>query len=402
MTLTLGDIAAPRLRRRAAGRKVAIGLCLALPLLGACSVVPSDGPNSHTITKAATRPGQAGYVLINLDFRVAQIASSIPTPVLFGLTGKDSGARHDLIREGDNLSVAIFEPTGASLFQSNSPDSSFGPAGGAQEALPRLTVNADGAIEVPFAGAVRVAGLTAEGAAAAIRNGLHGRVANPQVLVNILSSSANSVSVLGEVRNVGRFPLTANSDRLLDVIAAAGGPTKPYQDIEVQIVRGGETVSAPMALLMTGTGQDIRLAPHDQIRLLPKERKYSVFGAFGRVTQTPMVDDHISLATAMSRVGGLDNYTANDSAIFVFRFERPEVVKALGLTGTATPRGVPMVYRLNLRSNGASLLVADAFNIENGDIIYVPRAGLVALQKFMQIVNSVAQTGYSVKVTGVP
>ena len=380
----------------------ALAVFLTLPILAACSIVPNDGPDSRTIVQGANRPAQAGYLLVNLDFNVAQIAGSVPRPVLLGLTGKSSDARHDLIREGDNLSVAIFEPSGASLFQANSPDSSFGPAGGSQEALPRLTVNADGAVEVPFAGPVRVTGLTSEGAAAAIRNGLHGRVANPQVLVSVLSSSANSVSVLGEVRNVGRFPLTANSDRLLDVIAAAGGPTKPYQDIEVQIVRGAETVSAPMALLMNGPDQDIRLAPHDQVRLLPHERKYSVFGAFGRVTQTPMVDDHISLATAISRVGGLDNFSANDSAVFVFRFERPEVVRALGLTGTPTPRGLPMVYKLNLRANGASLLIADHFNIENGDLIYVPRAGLVAVQKFMQIINSIAQTGYSVKVTGVP
>ena len=379
----------------------AAGLGLAVLAAGGCAVIPTDGPSSRTITKAAEAPG-AAVPLVDLDFRVAQTVAAVPPDLPPSVAAVSSDAANDVIREGDTLALSIFEANGAAVFQPNSSDPTTANISTAQQVMPRIVVDPRGMVDVPFAGPVQVAGLTPEQAGVVVAHLMGRRIPNPQVVVSVLSSNANSVSVMGEVRAVGRFPLAPNGDRLLDIITLAGGPTKPYQDIEVQIVRGDRTVSIPMAELLRSADQNIRLAPKDQIRLLPNERKYSVFGAFGRVSQTPIVDDHVSLASAISRVGGVDTWTADNATVFVFRFERPEVAKALGVSGMATPRGVPMIYRLNLRTNAAGLLIADSFDVHNDDLLYVPRADLVAVSKFMQVVNAFAQTGYTVRATGGP
>jgi polysaccharide export outer membrane protein len=383
------------------GGGAAISLLLVLFGLAGCSVIPNDGPSGRDITHAGA-PAHGGYVLVNLDYGVTQAIASVPRKLALGLVDANSDAPDNLIREGDTLAVSFFEPSGASLFSANGSDATLSSSSSSGlQAFPPVAVDPDGYVDLPFAGKVSVAGVSPDIARARIHAALRGRVIDPQVLVQVTSSSANSVSVLGEVRNVGRFRLAPNSDRLLDVVAEAGGPIIPYQDILVEIVRGSQSVSAPMAQVMEDPGQNIRLAPHDQVRLLPDERKFSVFGALGRVTQVPITDAHLSLAGAISRSGGLDTWTADDAFVFVFRFERPEVVVAQGLTGTITSKGVPVVYRLDMR-NPAALLVADNLEIENGDLIYVPRAGIVTVSKFMQVVNAVAQATYSAKVTGAP
>jgi polysaccharide export outer membrane protein len=383
------------------GGGAAICAFVGLLALAGCNTIPADGPGGRDITHAGA-PAHAGYVLINLDYRVAQAIASVPQKVSLGLADDSSDAPDNLIREGDTLAVSYFEPSGAQLFSANGSDATLSSSSSSGlQAFPPVVVDPDGYVDLPFAGKVSVAGATPDMARARIRAALRGRVIDPQVLVQVTSSSANSVSVLGEVRNVGRFRLTPNSDRLLDVVAEAGGPIVPAEDIVVEIVRGSHSVSGPMSQVMADPDQNIRLAPHDQIRLLSAERKFSVFGALGRVTQTPITDAHLSLAGAISRSGGLDTWTADDAYVFVFRFERPDVIAAQGLSGAITPKGVPVVYRLDMR-NPAALLVADDLEIENGDLIYVPRAGLVAVNKFMQVVNAVAQATYSAKVTGAP
>jgi polysaccharide export outer membrane protein len=370
--------------------------------LSACGFIPNDGPTARVISRAAAHSPDHQLVTITLNMASVQAIKDAPPAPPPRLTLADSMEANDLIRAGDTLAVAVFEPTGAALFQMTGAPGSMTPVSTSEQTFPPLTVDSEGRIDLPYAGPTEVAGKTTEQAGRLLKAALSSHIASPQVIVSLVSSKANTVSVLGEVRNVGRFPLGANSDRLLDLIAAAGGPTKPYQDIDIQIVRGDQTATIPMSEIMRRPDENIRLAPKDQVRLLPNERKFNVFGALNRVTQTPIVDDQITLATALSREGGLDTLSANNSTVYVFRFERPAVIKSLGLTGLETSRGVPTLYRLDMRRDAMAFLVADSFRIQNGDMIYVPRADLVTLNKFMQAVNALAQANYSARVSGVP
>jgi polysaccharide export outer membrane protein len=366
--------------------------------LGACSALPHDGPSARAFGKGNQTADQRGYARVDLDYRAAEEVAASPAPTLAGLAGAASQAPNDRLGEGDVLSVTIFEAGGAVLFSS----SSEGPrvAAGGTEALSHLAVARDGSVMIPFGGQVHVAGLTVEGAARAIQAGLRGRAVDPQVEVSLVTNVSNSVTVLGDVRTVGRVPLSANNERLLDVLAVAGGPTRPPADIMVSIVRGDTVASTPLIALLHDPAQNIRLAPRDQVRLLYAPRKYSTFGALGRVSEQQIEDESLTLAGAISKNGGLDTLTANAASVLLFRFERPEVANALGVHMVPSAKGVPIIYRLNLMEpNG--FFVANKFEVKSNDIIYVPRSDSTEFKKFLELVSIVSQVTYNLTVTPV-
>jgi polysaccharide export outer membrane protein len=367
-------------------------------VLGACSSLPHDGPPGRAFRAEKAKPNQQQtYALVDLDYRVAEQIAAGPIPSLTSLAAASSDARNDQLGEGDIIDVSVFEAGGTVVFNTSDEGKA---TSGATENLPHLSISHDGCVTIPFAGEVKVAGLTTAEAAAAIKRALHGRAVDPQVEVVLVGNFTNSVTVIGEVRNVGRVPLSSYNERILDVLATAGGPTKPPGDIMVTIVRGGVQASTPLPALLKESDQNIRLAPHDQVRLLYAPRKYSMFGAFGRVSEQQIEDEGLTLAEAISRSGGLDTMSANAASVLLFRFERPVVARSLGVSAAPTPKGVPVVYRLNMLKP-ESLFVANEFAVRPDDLIYVPRSDTTELRKFLELVSLVSQVTYNLTVTPV-
>ena len=365
---------------------------LIVAILGGCSTLPRDGPSN----RAVERGGQsADYAIVDLDYAAAERVKAAPREYLGSLAAASSTAPVDVIGEGDQLSIAVFEPSGA-LFGGGGSSNSSVRSG--NSALPPVVVDRAGNVSVPFGGSVRVAGLTTTEAAAAIRRALVGRVGNPQVSVTLAENASNPVTVLGEVKQPGRAPLSVNADTLLDVIAAAGGADKPTQDIEVQVRRGTETSSAPLTAVSSEFAENIRLQRGDQINLVYVPRRFSTFGALGAVTRQDMPAGPLTLAGALSMAGGLNDGAANARAVLVFRFERPEVAQALGVTQPATPQGVPVVYRLNLEE-AAGFFTASTFEVQPEDIIYAPRALSAEVGKFFGLVQQITRVVYDLSVT---
>jgi polysaccharide export outer membrane protein len=368
----------------------AITAAIVLLTLTACGSLPHDGPTAHSFPKPGGRPSPL-YATVDLDYGVIQELATHPPAALTGLADSSGAAPSDLIAEGDVLAVSIFEAASGGLFP-RSPDIL---GADSQQTLPRLVVDPDGNLPLPFAGAVHVAGLRPAGASNAIRLALRGRAIDPQVSVTVVESHANSVSVLGEVKTSGHFPLSPHNDRLLDVLASAGGPTRPPRDLRVVVSRSGRFADAPLNQVLDDPRQNIRLEPQDQIRVLDKPRKYSTFGAFFRDTQTLIEDDDVTLAQAIARAGGLDTNSANAASVVVFRFERPEIARDLGVVAPPTAKGVPIVYRLNLRQP-QGVFIADNFDIRPNDLVYVARSDITEAQKFFQLLDSVTQLTYNV------
>jgi polysaccharide export outer membrane protein len=102
---------------------------------------------------------------------------------------------------------------------------------------PKLRIDGQGAITLPYAGTVRVAGRTAEDAALLIEATFRDKeiLKDPHVSVTVLEYATQGVTVLGEVKNPGVYPLLG-SHSLLDLISAAGGVT-PVAGKAVTITR---------------------------------------------------------------------------------------------------------------------------------------------------------------------
>ncbi len=89
----------------------------------------------------------------------------------------------------------------------------------------------DGSITMPLAGPVPISGMSpaaaAEAVAAAYRRAQLLR--DPQITILLMQSRSQQVSVLGEVRAPGRFPVDSTMS-VLALLAAAGGTTETSAD----------------------------------------------------------------------------------------------------------------------------------------------------------------------------
>jgi polysaccharide export outer membrane protein len=95
------------------------------------------------------------------------------------------------------------------------------------------------------------------------------------------------------------------------------------------------------------------------------------------------------LAEALAKAGGLQDFRSDPAGVFLFRYESPTVIGALGRKPSdVAPDGkVPVVYRLDL-SDAKAYFAAERFPVEDKDVLYVANADLTELQKFLGLVNT--------------
>jgi polysaccharide biosynthesis/export protein len=263
-------------------------------------------------------------------------------------------------------------------------------SGRAGTRIPDQQVGSDNAISIPYAGRIPVAGRTPVEVQRMIEERLGGRALDPQVLVVVKQSAANSVSVSGEAVGGARVALSAGGDRLLQVIAAAGGATAPVHETFVRLSRNGVTATVPLATLVADPNQDIFAEPGDVVTLVRWPQTFSVFGATGKNATLTFVSDRLSLSEALGRAGGLLDDRADPRAVFLFRYEPADLVQALGQPlATAAPGGMsPIVYRLDLME-AKSYLLARRFPVHDKDIIFVANSEIRPVYRFFTALSQI-------------
>jgi polysaccharide export outer membrane protein len=136
--------------------------------------------------------------------------------------------------------------------------------------------------------------------------------------------------------------------------------------------------------------ENIYVWPGDVVTLVRIPQSFTVFGAAGDNNQVTFNAEEITLAEALAKARGLQDMRADPAGVFLFRFEPPHVVGAIGapVLGTGPDRTSPVVYRLDL-SDAHSYFLAQRFPIEDKDVIYVANARLNELQKFFTLLNTI-------------
>ena len=251
-------------------------------------------------------------------------------------------------------------------------------------------VDSDGRIRVPFVGSVHAAGRTPQQFEAEIVSRLRGVAHEPQAVVRLVRNASKNVTVVGDVANSTRLPLTAKGERLLDALAAAGGVRQSVNKLMIQVTRGPRVVSESLEVVVTDPRQNIRLQADDVVTVYFQPFSFTALGATGANTEVPFEGAGITLAQALGRVGGLNDQRANASGVFIFRLEDPAALDPVLINGAhMTPDGkIPVIYRVDLK-NPATFFVAQGFPIRNKDILYASNATMAELQKFVNIVSAV-------------
>ena len=369
-------------------RFAAILACLAGAALGGCSTLPTAGPTTGQVVDQSVKDNQPRFDVVDVDDNVVSTLLAQPAESFRNRYLKYGKPPDPKIGIGDSITVTIWEAAGGGLFGAGI---TTGVSPGSRSVtIPDQVVARDGAISVPFADRIPVAGKSPLEVQRVVEQRLADKAIEPQVLVVITKSITNSVTVSGEVVAGARVPLSVNGDHLLDVIALAGGAKAPVYDTFVRLSREGVTATIPMEKLVSDPAENIYAWPGDVLTLVQVPQTFSVFGATGSNMQVSFGAQEITLAQALAKAGGLLDLRADPAGVFLFRFEPPAVVGALKAPPLAIgPGGTsPVVYRLDL-SDANSYFFAQRFPVEDKDVIYVANARLNELQKFFTLLNTI-------------
>jgi polysaccharide export outer membrane protein len=412
-------------------KPVAVLACLITLGFGGCSWFPRAGPSASEVVEQSQPDGEILFDVVEVDDRVVSTLRAQPKEGFAARFTQDTQPALLNIAIGDTISVLIWESAAGGLFTEAPP--ALAPSGGrtgieplAPESprqepgapappdqqrrarglagamlpseatgrqavqIPDQLVESDGAISVPYAGRIPAAGRLPAEVQQTIEARLADRALQPQALVIVKKSFANAVTVTGEVIAGHRIPLSPGGDKLLEVIAAAGGAKAPVHETFVRLSRNGVTATIPLQQLVSDPGENVYARPGDMLTLVHLPQTFSVFGATGRNAEIPFSAAKISLSEALGKSQGLRDDLAKPEGVFLFRYEPNSVVRALDQPiATGAEGGVsPIVYRFNLRDGNSYLLIGE-FPMRDKDVIFVADAPAAQIYKFFTALNQV-------------
>lgn len=207
-------------------------------------------------------------------------------------------------------------------------------------------INDKGIINLPLIGGLQVEGLNTAAIAALIADSYRQQkfLLQPEVSVEATLMRSQLVSILGEVRHPGRYPIPGKMT-VLELLATAGGLTQDA-DTNVTLLRlspdkDGNDIRMPIRLGQTGSAQrntlDITLHTGDVVYVNKKQ----VFYIHGEV----------------NRPGA---YSME---------EEMNVMRAISLGGGVTLRGT--TRRINIYRKNSNISASLTDTIEPGDVVYI-------------------------------
>lgn len=354
----------------------ALSVALIAVFLPACSFIPREGPLAIEV---ADQSADNDYVTVDVDAEVVRILAgqnSIGLSRRFERSTKV--APTSAIGIGDALSVTIWEAGEGGLFSSQqSKNATF----------PNVIVERNGEITLPYAGPIQVAGKTPRSVQKLIVSRLSKQAIQPQAMVNIVKNEHNTVIMSGDVARPGRYPIALEGERLLDVIAAAGGTKFPARETYVTFVRGQATGMQLVKSIIDDPRENVYVTRGDRIYLSHDPKRYTVLGAVTKPGIYVFEAAQVNVLEAVASAGGLLDSRADASGLFVFRYEQPERLERIGAKyGKLMAGRVPTIYRIDM-SHVRSYFFAQSFLLEDKDSVFVSNARAVEVGKVLRLIN---------------
>jgi polysaccharide export outer membrane protein len=228
---------------------------------------------------------------------------------------------------------------------------------------------------------------------------LRGKANQPQVIARIARNATANVAVVGEVGSAGRYPLTPRGERLLDVIALAGGTKQPLDRMTVQVTRGSTSATMPLQAVVRDARNNIVLARDDIVTAIFQPNSFVVLGAAGRNEEVRFEGNGLTLSQALGRLGGLQDMRADPKGVFLFRWESAERMRDVVDTPLVPPEGpVPVIFQVNLKEP-ETFFASQNFAMKNGDVIFISNSPASDFQRFVNLVASTVLPALSVTST---
>lgn len=242
-------------------------------------------------------------------------------------------------------------------------------------------IQADGTITYAYAANVQAAGKTIRQLHDVLVKKLSEVIEKPQIDLKVVGFKSQRAYVTGEVKKPGVLAISEIPLTLIDALNLAGGLSERADWRTVSFTRENQTETIRLDDFYTkGDISQNRLLKHGDIIHVNRTDNQKVF-VLGDVNKAGSIEINrygLSLAEALSDVGGLNERTANANGVFVLR-KRP--VNEEGI--------IADVYQLYAQ-NVVALVLADQFKLQPRDIVYVTTAPIARWNRLIsQLVPTV-------------
>ena len=283
------------------------------------------------------------------------------------------------IQGGDILSIVVWDhPELSSTAQAG------GLVAGAADPVgatppPGFVVDHAGMIQFPFAGGMKVAGLTEIQARNLLTTRLARYIVKPDVTLRVQSYRSKRIYIDGEVKSPGVQAINDIPMTLMEALNRAGGLLPTADQSHVAISREGKTYQVNL-LQMVQRGVNpasIMLDHGDVVRVLSRdETKVFVSGEVLTPRALTMHNGRLTLNEAIGEAGGINPQTGDGRQIYVIR-------------NAADKR--PLVFHLDSGSP-AGLSLAEEFYLKPKDVVYVDAAPLATWHRVVSLIFPSALT----------
>lgn len=238
--------------------------------------------------------------------------------------------------------------------------------------VPGYVVSHQGEIQFPYAGAMKVAGLTAGDVRDRLIRALGRVVRDPQVTVRVLAYRSQRIYLDGEVKSPGPQYVDDVPMTLIEALGRAGGINVNSGDSSrIRVSRQGRSwvIDLPAMLRAGRNPAEIQLLGGDIVRVEQREDgKVFVMGEVNKPVAVLPRNGRLTLSEALGEAGGVNPQTSDAQQIYVVRKH---------------PSGRPDVFHLDARSPVA-LALAEGFPLQPRDVVYVDAGDIT---RWARVVN---------------
>jgi polysaccharide export outer membrane protein len=341
------------------------------------------------LSACTTSPSGSMYHFSNDDNKVSQ-----NTPVLKSITPdliREQKAEHSrqngdsvahlkegystyLIGSGDILSVVVWghpELAGTTM-ETVTPNMATGELAPTAAPPAGFVVDESGLLQFPFAGELKVSGLSEVQARNLLVNALSRYINNPRVTLRVQAYRSKRVYIDGEVKIPGLLTINDIPMTLVEALNRAGGAL-PSADQSQIIINRADAVYKVNFPQMMKRGEDpakIMLRNGDVVRVPSRdESKVFVAGEVVSPKSLTMHDGRLTLNEALGESGGINPITGDGGRVYVVRNSNKEIV----------------VFQLDANSP-AALAIAENFELIPKDLVYVAATPLTNWNRTISLI----------------
>jgi polysaccharide export outer membrane protein len=181
--------------------------------------------------------------------------------------------------------------------------------------------------------------------------------------VRVVAYRSKKVYVVGEVKNPGVLPLDDLPLMIADAISLSGGLTENAYKSGVNVAREGVVHEIDLKALYDNAdaSQNLMLKHGDIVNVLDRsQQKVFMMGEVKNPAPIEIVNSRLTLAAALGEAGGVNQNTANSSAIYVVR---------------GSNKDNPQIFHLDAQY-ATGMLLAERFEMQAQDVVFVDAAGV--------------------------